>query len=196
MLCIKCSDCEILVLIPKYTLIHKHIKHGHQFKVSTSHSSIGVILVLSVFSPPASACLAVKVAVLEIWAVRSDGTAGVVNNLLRRALCRRVTNVCQRNGPAEVRAGLLTSSHSAQTPRSWRRESLMIQVSFFFCVQPPLSVSKSPNPAHHPCTVQNLLSELSSPCCLFPFLQGGMVKYLTDLQWLVEFNFIDPACNF
>lgn len=38
----------------------------------------------------------------------SDGTAEVVNNLLRHTALRRVTNACQRNGPREVRAGLLT----------------------------------------------------------------------------------------
>lgn len=43
-------------------------------------------------------------------AVCSGGTAEVVNNLLRHAALRRVTNACQRNGPREVRAGLLTSA--------------------------------------------------------------------------------------
>lgn len=46
----------------------------------------------------------------RMGAVCSDGTAEVVNNLLRRAALRRVTNACQRNGPREVRAGLLTSA--------------------------------------------------------------------------------------
>lgn len=51
-----------------------------------------------------------KVYERRIGAVCSDGTAELVNNLLRHAALCRVTNACQRNGPREVRAGLLTSA--------------------------------------------------------------------------------------
>ena len=66
------------------------------------------MLLLSVFS--SGFCTVVEAAVFGIWAVWSDGTAEVVNNLLQRTTLCRVTNVCQRNGPREVRAGLLTSA--------------------------------------------------------------------------------------
>lgn len=46
----------------------------------------------------------------RIGAVCNDGTAEVVNNLLQHAALCRVTNARQRNGPREVRAGLLTSA--------------------------------------------------------------------------------------
>lgn len=55
----------------------------------------------------------------------SDGTAEVVNNLLRHAALRRVTNACQRNGPREVRAGLLTSAPPSDR-ESCQRLCLMV----------------------------------------------------------------------
>lgn len=69
------------------------------------------------------------------WAVWSDGTAEVVNNLLRHRALSRVTNVYQRNRPREVRAGLLTPAPlSAAAP--WLTQTAVAGVCF--CVHPPL----------------------------------------------------------
>lgn len=82
----------------------------------------------------------VKVVVLGIWAVWSDGTAEVVNNLLQHTALCRVTNVRHRNGPAEVRAGLLTSATPPLRQNAYiekaDRHSLMAQflMESVFCV--------------------------------------------------------------
>ncbi len=110
----------IVLHVPKDTIIHVHITLTLQFKVSAFHSWWHVLLMLLL----SGFCVAIKVAVLGMWAVWSDGTAEVVNNLLRHTALRRVTNVCQRNGPREVRAGLLTSAppQPLHTDRAgWRR---------------------------------------------------------------------------
>lgn len=68
----------------------------------------------------------------RMGAVCSDGTAEVVNNLLRHAAQRRVTNACQRNGPREVRAGLLTSA----PPSDREKGSVWWQVAVFLSTFP------------------------------------------------------------
>lgn len=70
----------------------------------------------------------------RIGAVCSDGTAELVNNLLRHAALRRVTNACQRNGPREVRAGLLTSA-----PRQTERKALFDGRGLFSCLPFPIN---------------------------------------------------------
>lgn len=99
-------------------------------KVSTFHSFITC-------APHAAAlrlffgfCVAVKVVVLLIWAVWSDGTAEVVNNLLRHTALRRVTNVRQRNGPREVRAWRLTSATPPPRSATAHRQRKLTRIQF------------------------------------------------------------------